>query len=50
MIEVKLKPFISKKIVEYLGAEEPDLRDFVSGMIAKKCSAQSLLDEMLEVR
>ncbi|KAI9017154.1 hypothetical protein BC832DRAFT_588428 [Gaertneriomyces semiglobifer] len=42
----KLRPWINKKVTEYMGAEEPDLVDFVISFVEKRTSAQQLLEEL----
>ncbi len=46
LLESKLKPFISKKVLEYLGAEESDLVDFVSRVIAGRSTAEAVVVEL----
>eukprot|EP00697_Spironema_sp_BW2_P002912 gnl/Spiro4/13886_TR7421_c0_g1_i1.p1 gnl/Spiro4/13886_TR7421_c0_g1~~gnl/Spiro4/13886_TR7421_c0_g1_i1.p1 ORF type:complete len:148 (-),score=16.68 gnl/Spiro4/13886_TR7421_c0_g1_i1:4-417(-) len=42
IIEAKLKPWISSKIKEFLGDEEPDLVDFVLHLIREKKTPQEI--------
>eukprot|EP01091_Cochliopodium_minus_P008584 TRINITY_DN1975_c0_g2_i2.p1 TRINITY_DN1975_c0_g2~~TRINITY_DN1975_c0_g2_i2.p1 ORF type:complete len:610 (-),score=268.16 TRINITY_DN1975_c0_g2_i2:13-1842(-) len=42
IVEGKLKPWISSKIKEFLGGEEPDLVDFVLHLIREKKSPQDI--------
>lgn len=46
LVDVKLRPFVNKKIMEYLGDEEPDLCNFILGMITKRSTAEEFYEEM----
>ncbi|CAJ0757184.1 23719_t:CDS:10 [Entrophospora sp. SA101] len=46
IIDKKLKPFVSKKIVEYLGVQEDELVSFVMDHLRSKKSASQLIKEM----
>jgi hypothetical protein len=50
LVDVKLRPFVNKKIMEYLGDEEPDLCNFILGMITKRSTAEEFYEEMQQVR
>lgn len=45
----QIKPFVEKKIVEYLGVQEQMLVDVVEGHIRQKGSPQELVDQLAEV-
>ena len=49
LVEEKLKPFVEKKIVEYLGVQEQMLVDVVEEHIKKKGTPQELVGELEEV-
>jgi hypothetical protein len=40
-----MKPWISKKMMEYLGAEENDLCKFIVAKISKECNPEDLLSK-----
>ncbi|KAI8825744.1 uncharacterized protein EV422DRAFT_491626 [Fimicolochytrium jonesii] len=42
----KLRPWVTKKIVEYLGGEESDIVEFVMELLQNKTPAPKLLEEM----
>ena len=42
----QLKPFVEKKIVEYLGVQEQMLVDVVEEHIRKRASPQELVEEL----
>lgn len=46
MITEKLRPFVARKIVEYLGVEEPMLGDIVEETIKSKGDPQKLVSEL----
>ncbi|EGF77204.1 hypothetical protein BATDEDRAFT_91920 [Batrachochytrium dendrobatidis JAM81] len=46
IVDVKLRPFLKRKIVEYVGDEETDLTEFILEKIKKQDSAQSVLEEL----
>ncbi|KAG5439098.1 hypothetical protein PCANB_001396 [Pneumocystis canis] len=46
IIEDKIQPFITKKIVEYVGVQEDDLIKFILDHLRKKGSAQELAKEL----
>ncbi|KAI5783870.1 hypothetical protein DFH27DRAFT_577606 [Peziza echinospora] len=46
IVREKLKPFVEKKIVEYLGVQEQDLISFVLDHIRKRGSAEELVKEL----
>ncbi|KAG5440403.1 hypothetical protein PCK2_000536 [Pneumocystis canis] len=46
VIEDKIQPFITKKIVEYVGVQEDDLIKFILDHLRKKGSAQELVKEL----
>ncbi|EMR08132.1 hypothetical protein PNEG_03570 [Pneumocystis murina B123] len=46
IIEEKIQPFITKKIVEYVGVQEDDLIKFILDHLRKKGSAEELAKEL----
>lgn len=46
IIESKLKPFVAKKVIEYLGQEEMELVEFVLNMLRDKKSAETVFSEV----
>ena len=46
LIQDKLKPFVSKKVIEYIGTEESDLIDFTIKSISKRIQASQLVQEL----
>jgi len=48
-ISSTIKPWVTEKIVEYLGEEEVTLIDFVIHQISKHCSPHEMLDELTMV-
>ena len=46
LLEGKLRPFVSKKVVEYIGAEESDLVDYAIRAVASRAGAQAVLNEL----
>ena len=50
ILSKKLQPFVSKKIVEYLGVQEDELVSFVIDHLRNKKPAADLTREMMMVR
>ena len=46
LLENKLTPFVAKKVVEYIGAEEKDLVDYTVRAVASRAGAQEVLNEL----
>jgi len=46
LMEKRIKPWVTKKIVEYIGEEEPTLTDFICTSIMSKKSADSILADI----
>lgn len=46
MLLSKIRPFVAKKINEYLGEEVADMIDFVVDHIRQRSTQDALLDEM----
>uniref|UniRef100_A0A915L2N5 PWI domain-containing protein n=1 Tax=Romanomermis culicivorax TaxID=13658 RepID=A0A915L2N5_ROMCU len=46
LIEKRLKPWVNKKIVEYIGEEEPSLVEFICQKVAEKCPPQTILEDI----
>lgn len=45
-MEKRIKPWVTKKIVEYIGEEEPTLTDFICSSVMSKKSADSILADI----
>lgn len=50
LMEKRIRPWINKKIVEYIGEEEPTLVEFICSKIMAGSAAQSILDDVSMVR
>ena len=48
-ITVSIRPWVTEKIVDYLGEEEVTLIDFVMHQISKHCTPQEVLEELTMV-
>ncbi|XP_013885035.1 RNA-binding protein 25 [Austrofundulus limnaeus] len=46
LMDRRIKPWINKKIIEYIGEEEPSLVDFVCSKIMAHSSPQGILDDV----
>lgn len=46
LIQGKLRPWVVKKIKEYLGEEEKTLIDFITHQLARHCKPKDLLNEL----
>lgn len=46
LVEKRISPWINKKIVEYIGEEEPALTEFIINSLKQECTPKSLLDEI----
>ncbi|KRZ14793.1 RNA-binding protein 25, partial [Trichinella pseudospiralis] len=46
LIDRRIKPWISKKIIEYIGEEEASLVDFISEKVLDRSTPQGLLDDI----
>ncbi|KAF8778396.1 RNA-binding protein 25 like protein [Argiope bruennichi] len=46
LMEKRIRPWINKKIVEYIGEEEPTLVEFICSKIMAGSAAQSILDDV----
>jgi RNA-binding protein 25 len=46
LMEKRIKPWVTKKIVEYIGEEEPTLTDFICTSIMSKKSAETILADI----
>mmetsp|Transcript_34911 Transcript_34911/g.75511 ORF Transcript_34911/g.75511 Transcript_34911/m.75511 type:complete len:557 (-) Transcript_34911:32-1702(-) len=49
LAESKVRPFVNKKIVEYLGEEEPTLAAFIVAQTKKHCTPATVQAELVEV-
>lgn len=45
-MEKRIKPWVTKKIVEYIGEEEASLTDFICGSIMAKNNAEKILSDI----
>ena len=45
-MEKRIKPWVTKKILEYIGEEEPTLTDFICSSIMSKKNADSILADI----
>ena len=50
IVQDKIAPYANKAIVEYLGAEEPELLNVVTEYLRDRKTPQELLDELEPVR
>lgn len=46
LMEKRIKPWINKKIIEYIGEEEPSVTDFICTNIQSRTRAERLLDDV----
>ena len=46
LIEKRIGPWINKKIMEYIGEEEPALTEFIINNLKQHCTPRALLDEI----
>ena len=46
VLENKLRQWVTKKIVEYLGEEEPTLRDFILTKIGERSKPQAIIEQL----
>lgn len=46
LMEKRIRPWINKKIIEYIGEEEPSLNDFICNKIQNKTGPEQLLKEI----
>jgi RNA-binding protein 25 len=49
-IEKKIRPWINKKIIEYIGEPEPTLVDFICSKVLAGSTPQGILDDVQMVR
>lgn len=50
LMEKKIRPWIHKKIVEYIGEPEPTLVDFICSKVMAGSTPQTILDDVQMVR
>ena len=48
-MERRVKPWVNKKIVEYIGEEEASLVDFICQKVSTKTTAPTLLEDIAMV-
>jgi len=46
LMEKRIKPWINKKIIEYIGEEEATLNDFICSKIQQRTNPEKLLEEV----
>ncbi|CAF1060251.1 unnamed protein product [Didymodactylos carnosus] len=46
LMEKRIKPWVTKKIIEYIGEEEPTLTDFICTSIMSKQNAENILSDI----
>lgn len=46
LVERRVKPWVTKKIVEYIGEEEPTLVDFICQKVNSKTPPKSILEDI----
>ncbi|KAH6927016.1 hypothetical protein HPB50_025290 [Hyalomma asiaticum] len=46
LMDKRIRPWINKKIVEYIGEEEPTLVDFICSKVLAGSAAQSILNDV----
>ncbi len=46
LMEKKIRPWINKKIIEYIGEPEPTLVDFICSKVLAGSTAQGILDDV----
>jgi len=46
LLEGKFRPFVIKKVIEYTGAEEDDLVNYVIRAVSRKASAEDVYNEL----
>lgn len=49
-MEKKIRPWINKKIIEYIGEPEPTLVDFICSKVLAGSTPQGILDDVQMVR
>jgi len=45
-MEKRIRPWINKKIIEYIGEPEPTLVDFICSKVMGRSAPQSILDDV----
>lgn len=49
-MERRIRPWINKKIIEYIGEPEPTLVDFICSKVLNHSAPQSILDDVMQVK
>jgi len=49
LVDKRIKPWVNKKIFEYIGEEEETLVDFICSKVLSKCSAKRILEDVAMV-
>ena len=50
LMEKRIRPWINKKIIDYIGEPEPTLVDFICSKVLGRSAPQSILDDVMMVR
>lgn len=49
-MDKRIKPWVNKKIIEYIGEEEPTLTDFICQKVMAQSPPQNILNDVAMVR
>jgi RNA-binding protein 25 len=49
LMEKRIRPWINKKIVEYIGEPEPTLVDFICSKVLGRSAPRSILEDVVMV-
>lgn len=49
LVDKRIKPWVNKKIFEYIGEEEQTLVDFICSKVLSKCNAKEILEDVAMV-
>lgn len=49
LVDKRIKPWVNKKIFEYIGEEEETLVDFICSKVLSKCNAKRILEDVAMV-
>ena len=49
-MDKRIKPWVTKKIIEYIGEEEPTLTEFICQRVVAKSTPQSIQNDVAMVR
>lgn len=48
-MDKRIKPWVNKKIIEYIGEEEPTLTDFICQKVMARSGPQAILNDVAMV-